>query len=217
MAGYFSKISWDDMLYSDPIKAEAEMLYYSSRKKDEKESKEDMNIRRISEAIRNCPREDVELAKKWINGNPSLSQDEKRIVSCIVLRSRYKTDIQLSEDFLEKRLVREEKESDAKWIERASALLIEAYMSPGYRGFLKHLICNSIPGYRRDYTPDVSECEESTVDSLTGESIEKGDLFYNVVSSIGDVDRLREPSYEALKRADMIMKRAWKFDYFYNR
>jgi len=178
----------------------------------------EMNIRRLGTALHDVPRNNIEEMKNWIEQSPLLNDDEKRVVRSIATKSRYKEDLLLSNEYLESNIKRGEKESVSKYSERASSYIIEAFMSSNYRGFLKHLICSSIPGYRRDkYKPEVYESDGNVIDSLTGESIKAGEIYYDVISAIGSHDQLSEPSFEALKRADILMKRVWKSDYFYTR
>ena len=191
---------------------------FGESKKEPINKELEMNIRRLGAALHDVPRNDIEEMKNWIEQSSSLSEDEKRVVRSIATKSRYKEDLLLSNEYLESNIKRGEKESVSKYSERASSYIIEAFMSSNYRGFLKHLICSSIPGYRRDnYKPEVYESDGSVIDSLTGESIGAGEIYYDVVSAIGGHDQLSEPSFEALKRADTLMKRIWKGDYFYTR
>ena len=188
-------------------------------KKKEPINKElEMNIRRLGAALHDVPRNDIEEMRNWIEQSSLLSEEEKRVVRSIATKSRYKEDLLLSTEYLESNIKKGEKESVSKYSERASSYIIEAFMSSNYRGFLKHLICSSIPGYRRDnYKPEISESDGSIIDSLTGESIGAGDIYYNIVSAIGSHDQLSESSFEALKRADLLMRRVWREDYFYTR
>ena len=191
---------------------------YGSVKKEKLTPELEMNIKRISMALHDVPRDSIEDMRQWIGQRNDLSDEEKRVVISIASKSRFKEDLTLANDYLENNIRRGEKESNSKYTERASSLLIEAYMSSNYRGFLKHLICSSLSDYRADgYSPEVAESNGEITDSLTGENIKQGEIYYDVISALGSHDQLKESSLEAIKRADLLMKKVWKSDYFYTR
>ena len=181
------------------------------------DEEKEMNIRRLTQALRSCPR-DIEAAHDWIEGNGELDENEKRIVSSIVINLMQHEDFRLPGGYLEERLRKTEGEKDREFIERASSFIIEAYTSSEYRGFLKNLICSSISSYRADgYSPEVAESPGNIRDSLTGEYIQEGEVYYDVRTVLGDHESLKETSLESLKRMDLVLKRIYRSDYFYNR
>jgi hypothetical protein len=191
-------------------------LGFGDVKKPSIQDKEYMNIRRLTQALRSCPR-DIEAAHDWIEGNRELDENEKRIISSIVINLMQRENFRLPGGYLEERLRKAEGEKDREFIERASSFIIEAYTSSEYRGFLKNLICSSISSYRADgYSPEVAESPGNIRDSLTGEDIHEGEVYYDVRTALGDHEPLKETSLESLKRMDLVLKRIYRSDYFYN-
>lgn len=185
---------------------------------NQKKEKEDMNIKRIVSAIRNCPKGDTAVLNEWVAGDHDLSSDEKRLIITLVTKCFNGEDVLLPMGYLEENLQRKEKESLAKYTERGASYIIEAYMCSNYRGYLKHLLCSIIPGLRGEqYEPELIESTEEMHDSLSGETIHPGDLYYDVVSLTGDHQPLTDYSLESLKRADLVLRKTLGNDYFYNR
>lgn len=177
----------------------------------------DMNIRRLTQALKSCPRNDIEETRNWIEGNRDLDENEKRIISSIVINLMQREDFRLPGGYLEDRLKKAEGEKDRDFIERSSSFIIEAFTSSEYRGFLKNLICSTISSYRADgYSPEIAESPGNIRDSLTGEDIQEGEVYYDVRTVLGDHEPLRESSLESLKRMDFVMKKVYRSDYFYN-
>lgn len=204
--------------YYDFVKLDPEVfLSFGDVKKPSERTEKDMNIRRLTQALKSCPK-DIEAAREWIEGNRDLDENEKRIISSIVINLMNREDFRLPGGYLEERLRRNEGEKDRDFIERASSFIIEAFTSSEYRGFLKNLICSSISSYRADgYNPEVEESHGDIKDSLTGEDIQEGEVYYDVRTVLGDHEPLKETSLESLKRMDLVLKRIYRSDYFYNR
>ena len=181
---------------------------------------ETMNIRKISRAIHEAPKDEVEHLNDWVNQNEDLSTEEKRVIISVATSLNFRDEggLILDNDYLESNLRTREKESSSKYCERAASILIEAYMSSNYRGFLKHLIISSLTYYRREgYKPEIAESDGEILDSLTQSAIKAGDIYYKITSPLGDHIQLQETSLMALDRMDRVIKSVWRSDYFYRR
>lgn len=209
------RVSFDTEFYGGDMSKRRAMS-----KKESITSDLEMNIKRISAALVSVPRGNgFEGLEEWINQAIDLNENEKRVVFALASNLLFNENQVLPNDYLECNLKPKEKEPKTKYTERASSLLIEAFMSPNYRGFIKHLICNSISAYRMEasYSPEISESSGEISDSLTREPIKKGELYYDIVTNLGDHEFLKESSYNALKRADLLMRKVWSSSYFYTR
>lgn len=208
MSGYFNYTKLDSSFFSN---------FGDIKKASVRTEETDMNIRRLTQALKSCPK-DIEAAHEWIEGNRELDENEKRIISSIVINLMNREDFRLPGGYLEERLRKTDGEKDRDFIEKASSFIIEAFTSSEYRGFLKNLICSSISSYRADgYNPEIAESPGEIRDSLTGENIPEGEIYYNVRTALGDNEPLKETSLESLKRTDLILKKIYRTDYFYNR
>lgn len=204
-----------DLIFNDRysnIKQDPDM---AKARKPLKMYTEDMNLKRIKQALSVCPRGNTELFQEWIKGT-TYSEEEKRIISSIIIKYVNREDILLPEGYLEENIQRKDGEALSKYKERGSSFVIESYMCSNYRGFLKHLLCSLIPSLRgADYEPEILESDGNIKDSLTNKIIIQGDPYYDLVSLNNDHWPLTEESMELLKRADFIMRRSIGNDYFY--
>lgn len=182
-----------------------------------REKYKDMNLKRIHDAIRNCPRGNNEELMRWVKENPILSEDEKRTVFSIAQTIINRTEVIIPKGYLEDKLVKLEGENKTKFLERSSSFVIESFMCSNYKGFLKYLLCSIDSHYRREtYNPEVLESDGTIIDFLTGREIPVGEIYYNLKSKIGDEFPLTEDSFDTLKRSNLILKRTLGPDYLYN-